>query len=402
MRLPLVSLFSACYLLVVSATPTVDQQQVVFIEHNAAAPPTQRVSGSYKHGAFNLYERDRLIQLSPTEEHWMNEEQIFDLIRSGKKFIDVTDGDLENIPKDFSHMRVELPKGPIFQNIVTPLAGNVSISSMKNFLTKFSGFNTRYYQSQTGKQSGEWLFSELSNIAKGASDSVKISVKQFQHSWPQSSTIVRLEAASSERSEDEPIVIIGAHQDSVNQNNPWFGRSPGADDDGSGATCVFETFRVLVGNGFIPDRPIEFHWYSAEEGGLLGSQKVAAAYRTQDVRVVGMFQMDMTGYLPPKKTEVVGIATDFIDKGLSAYLQKLADEYVQIKWVDTQCGYGCSDHASWTKAGYPSAFTFESLFDDHSPYIHSPNDDISHISFEHMSHFVRLAIAFGVELSLSN
>jgi leucyl aminopeptidase len=39
---------------------------------------------------------------------------------------------------------------------------------------------------------------------------------------------------------------------------------------------------------------IEFHWYAAEEGGLLGSQDIAAAYEKEGVDVRGMLQMDST------------------------------------------------------------------------------------------------------------
>ena len=37
---------------------------------------------------------------------------------------------------------------------------------------------------------------------------------------------------------------------------------------------------------------MEFHWYAAEEGGLLGSQDVAAAYEKEGVNVRGILQMD--------------------------------------------------------------------------------------------------------------
>lgn len=32
------------------------------------------------------------------------------------------------------------------------------------------------------------------------------------------------------------------------------------------------------------------------------------------------------------------------------------------------------------------------------PYIHSTNDDISHINFDHMKQFAKLALGFAVEL----
>lgn len=68
-------------------------------------------------------------------------------------------------------------------------------------------------------------------------------------------------------------------------------RAPGADDDGSGTVTILEVFRALVGVGFRPPRPVEFHWYSAEEGGLLGSQAVAQTYEKRKVDVLAMIQV---------------------------------------------------------------------------------------------------------------
>lgn len=71
---------------------------------------------------------------------------------------------------------------------------------------------------------------------------------------------------------------------------------PAADDDGSGTTSILDAFRVLAASSFAPtNSAVEFHWYSAEEGGLLGSQAVAKVYEADKVDVKGMIQMDMTG-----------------------------------------------------------------------------------------------------------
>src|SRR5690554_5262592 len=72
---------------------------------------------------------------------------------------------------------------------------------------------------------------------------------------------------------------------------PQWGRSPGADDDGSGTVTILEVFRALVNTGFRPHRPVEFHWYSAEEAGLLGSQDVAKSYERKAVDVLAMIQV---------------------------------------------------------------------------------------------------------------
>ncbi|TPX64764.1 hypothetical protein SpCBS45565_g05661 [Spizellomyces sp. 'palustris'] len=345
----------------------------------------------------------RLISLSETEAKWMTEEEVFGLIRANRKFIDITDGDLDfdNDPLvSISH--TELPKAPVQQSIVKQVIDQISESYMKDFLTRLTGFTTRYYKTSSGKAASEWIFDQVqeeANKANAAGKGLNVSVTQFAHPWQQSSVIARIHPVAS-ATEDDGIVIIGAHLDSVNQWNPYWGRSPGADDDGSGTTTTFEAFRLILEHGIVPSRPVEFHWYSAEEGGLLGSQKVVRKYADDGVKVVGMIQVDMTGYKPPNKKEIVGIATDFIDESLRKFLQTVAQEYCGIPWGDVKCGYGCSDHASWTRAGYPAAFTFEAPFDQSSPYVHTSGDDVSHISFSHMKEFVKLVLAFGIELGL--
>lgn len=95
-------------------------------------------------------------------------------------------------------------------------------------------------------------------------------------------------------------MVVGAHQDSVNHADPMNGRAPGADDDGSGTVTILEVLRVMLSDENLvngsAERAIEFHWYAAEEGGLLGSLEVWEEYRSRGVDVKGMLQQDMTGF----------------------------------------------------------------------------------------------------------
>lgn len=83
--------------------------------------------------------------------------------------------------------------------------------------------------------------------------------------------------------------------DSINLNSPTSGRAPGADDDGTGTVNLIEAFRVLVASGFAPSTPVEFHWYAAEEVGLLGSQAIATSYKSAGKSVKAFMQLDMSG-----------------------------------------------------------------------------------------------------------
>lgn len=73
-------------------------------------------------------------------------------------------------------------------------------------------------------------------------------------------------------------------------------------------------------------------------------------------------------------------------------------QYCDIPWVETKCGYACSDHASASKAGYPSAFVIESAFEYSDPHIHGTDDSIKYLSFDHMLQHARMTLGLVYEL----
>jgi leucyl aminopeptidase len=201
---------------------------------------------------------------------------------------------------------------------ITPLLSKLSTSNMQSKLTTFVAFNNRYYKSTTGKQSSEWLLAQVQAViaASGASGA---SARAFSHAaFTQSSVIATIPGKSAN------IIAIGAHQDSINLSSPMNGRAPGADDDGSGTVTTLEALRVLLTDSRIASgqaaNTIEFHWYAAEEGGLLGSQGIFTNYKNS---VKAMLQQDMTGYVKPGSSDAVGVITDYVDAGLTSFIKKV-------------------------------------------------------------------------------
>ncbi|TRM57458.1 hypothetical protein BD626DRAFT_412021 [Schizophyllum amplum] len=247
------------------------------------------------------------------------------------------------------------------------LAGEITTDHMRTDIVKLSSFWTRSYRSNWGLLSSNWVFDHVSSIlAAKPSDKTKVSVTKFPHKFVQNSVILRLEAADDTTPEAEKeVVIVGAHQDSLNYKLPFF-RAPGSDDDGSGTVTVFQILRSLVEQEFVPPHgvAIEFQWYAAEEGGLLGSQDVAAAYEAAGVNVKGMLQMDMTAFVKDDTTPVIAFFQDEVDKNLTTFATKLVDAYVPLPWNMTTCGPTCgSDHMAWTRAGYPAIIATEAKFE---------------------------------------
>jgi bacterial leucyl aminopeptidase len=132
--------------------------------------------------------------------------------------------------------------------------------------------------------------------------------------------------------EDDSVVIIGAHQDSKNYKEPEK-RSPGADDDGSGTVTILEAFRQLAEVGYAPAKTLEFHWYAAEEGGLRGSRPVAKHYRELGKNVAAMTQFDMTAWVKNGTDEAIGIVSSDVDIGLLALQVQIVNEYLDLPSV---------------------------------------------------------------------
>ncbi|KAK9711280.1 hypothetical protein K7432_007947 [Basidiobolus ranarum] len=348
---------------------------------------------AYQRPFVNNVQELRLIQTSDdSPARWLSETDVNQLIRMGIRFMDITEN--QDISTLEAPARFDVPRKPTSQKQVKSLISQLQTEPMKQALTKFTSFKTRYYKSDTGVASSKWLFGQIQDIID-SNGSINATARFFKHSWPQSSIIARFEG--TEKGHDET-VILSAHQDSINQWLPWFGRSPGADDDGSGTVTVLEAFRVLVKNGFAPKRPVEFHWYAAEEAGLLGSQAVAREYRRQGRKVVGNLHSDMTGY-PGTDNPVYGIGMDNIDPELANFVKKLVEQYATIPWKEMKCGYACSDHASWFKAGYRSSFNYESDNLESNPNIHTTADTVDTINFEHCLQFAKVVVGFAVEMS---
>ncbi|THH17620.1 hypothetical protein EW146_g3223 [Bondarzewia mesenterica] len=336
----------------------------------------------------------RLVQLEGQSPIWMTELEKIHAKAKGVKFFDITEA--QDLGR-FASLREKKTSYPT-PNATAQVKGvlkTLSTEGPQENLKKLTSFRTRYYRSDTGRQSQQWLSSRISEItATYASPSLRnlITQTEFTHSWGQNSIIVRINGSAPT---DDGVVIIGAHQDSTNM---WpFLPAPGADDDGSGTVTILESYRALIASEFRPVQHVEFHWYSAEEGGLLGSQAVAKDYEARLVNALAMSQFDMTAWVRQGTQEEVGIITDYVDPSLTNFNKQLVNAYLDIPYVETKCGYACSDHASWGKAGYPSSFTIESTFENSNKNIHSTNDriDISEeFSFSHMLEFSKLAVAF--------
>lgn len=269
------------------------------------------------------------------------------------------------------------------------LINRISPNNLTNTVNSMSSFYNRYYTTQTGIDASQWLKDYWQQLAASRND---ISVEYFTHSWAQSSIIVTI---PGEEKADE-IVIIGGHLDSINQSNPTNGRSPGADDNASGIAVLSEVLRAIVDNDYKPQRTIQIMGFAAEEVGLRGSKAIASAYKSQGKNVVGMVQFDMTGN--NGSNEDIVMMTDYTTNAQNQFLGQLIDTYLpSVSYGFDQCGYGCSDHASWYQQGFTASMPFESKMADINRLIHTIND--TNFDADHASKFAKLAVSYISEMA---
>ena len=277
---------------------------------------------------------------------------------------------------------------------VRPMVSQVSEPSIRNMIDKLSAYKTRHYKSPTGVESSIFIRDTWAALAKNRTD---VKVELYKHkSWPQDSIVMTIEGSEK----PNEIVIVGGHADSIAGMFGGSGRSPGADDNASGISTITETIRILMDNNFKPKRTVKFMGYAAEEVGLLGSKEIANEHKAKGAQVIGVVQFDMTLRKGTLDKDIVMMA-DFTNQAQNEFLGRLIDEYVKVSWGYSRCGYGCSDHASWTAAGFPASMPFESTMEDINPSIHTAKDTVESAGGDamHATKFAKLAIAFVAELA---
>ncbi len=269
----------------------------------------------------------------------------------------------------------------------------VKETEVESTIKWLSNFPTRFHKGTTPNAHVDALKARIEEMVKDAPHAFEVSLVAHT-ATPQKSLRVRIPGSTR----PNEIVVLGGHLDSINMSG---GHAPGADDNASGSSNLLEAIRVLLQQKQ-PERTLEFFFYAGEEGGLLGSAEIAKDYKTRKLDVIGVLQLDMTLF-PGAGEMTLGSMTDFTSAWMRAYLADLNSTYLGFKIVEDRCGYGCSDHASWHRQGFPAIMPFEATFNTMNRDIHTTRDTVTpKSSFKHSTHFARLALALALDLGNSS
>ncbi|MBZ4415659.1 M20/M25/M40 family metallo-hydrolase [Myxococcus sp. RHSTA-1-4] len=279
---------------------------------------------------------------------------------------------------------------------VNALVAGLQEPNIRNTITQLSSYTTRYHTSSTGTTAANWLKSHWESLANGRTD---VTVELYTHPstvTTQPSVIMTIQGTTL----PSEVVVLGGHLDSTSSGST----APGADDDASGIATLTEVIRMAMVQGYRPQRTVKFMAYAAEEVGLRGSKNIADTYKANAVNVVGVLQLDMTNY--QGSTIDVAMMTDYTNAAQNSFITNLISTYFntdpnKITWSNSTCGYACSDHASWTNAGFAASIPFESLMSQYNPSIHTVNDTLarSNNNANHALKFAKVAAAYVAELA---
>ncbi|MBK8467416.1 MAG: M20/M25/M40 family metallo-hydrolase [Chloracidobacterium sp.] len=268
----------------------------------------------------------------------------------------------------------------------------------RQVITDLSAFPNRRYNQPSGLESANWIKNKWTQLAAVRGNNLT-TVEFYTHDpsvSPQPSVVLTIRGATL----PDEVVVVGAHQDSINGSGSTQ-PAPGADDDASGIACMTEMIRVMMSKSFRPARTVKFIAYAAEEVGLRGSNAIATAFRTANTNVVGVLQLDMTNYKGSQGVDFA-IITDYTNAAQNQFLRDLIATYQPtLNVVNSSCGYACSDHASWHNKSYPASFPFEAPLGNDNPWIHTSTDTISRSNnnADHALKFTKLGLSYVAELA---
>ncbi|RKX71102.1 hypothetical protein DRP53_02700 [candidate division WOR-3 bacterium] len=167
---------------------------------------------------------------------------------------------------------------------------------------------------------------------------------------------------------DDSTYVICGHIDAVISSGPI---AYGADDNGSGSSCVMEAARVMAGYEF--KHRLVFICFTGEEQGLVGSYYWCRQH--QNDPMFGALNFDMIAYMD--RPDRLHIISDYQSQWLMNFVDSCAAYYlpgfdVRPK-VDPSSRY--SDHASFWDIGVAALCHIE-YPNNWNPYYHTRGDTI--------------------------
>ena len=182
-------------------------------------------------------------------------------------------------------------------------------------------------------------------------------------------------------------VVVGAHYDHLGKGGPG-SLSPnakeihnGADDNASGTAVMLKAAEHFAKSESANRRSIIFAAFTAEESGLIGSERFVNHPLVPLDKIAYMLNLDMVGRVRNNVLSVGGTGT----AASFEKMLKAADDASPLVFKEFgKGGFGPSDHTSFAVKKIPVLFFWTGRHDDY----HLPTDDADKINYEGLDQVV--------------
>lgn len=265
---------------------------------------------------------------------------------------------------------------------------NINPQDMWTNLATLTAFKDRYANSRYGVRVSQWLHQQLVSLSKERKDVSIYTVPTTGYKQP--SIVLKIGDSS------EPGVVISAEMDTPDSSWWFFTRMPGAGYNGSGAVAVLEAAKTLLSSDMHFKKPIYFVWYGAEMYGRAGSMEVVNLFQFQGRKMAeAVLHLECTGL---GRNRTMWLMEDYADPQLNLWMKQLVNVYVRQAVLFEHYDDAGFSHASWTGAGVSATTALGDRVPILGRMIGSyESDTMSKLSLEHMTDYLKLAIAFAVE-----
>lgn len=193
--------------------------------------------------------------------------------------------------------------------------------------------------------------------------------------------------------DSEEYYVMGAHYDNVVSpyGDPMV-MAPGADDNASGVSALFETVRVFAENDYRPLHTIEFVAFAAEElmyYGNSGAQAYVDTTMALGKSMLFMINNDMIAYTKDDDWKIT-LSNYAGCEGLTGIGELITDTYTAIEPVVRPKSDQAGADAFWFyEAGVPSIYFME---EDFNPYYHTESDLVENGVMDYCAEAVKVSV----------
>src|SRR5579862_468467 len=303
------------------------------------------------------------------------------------------------------------------------LVGQVDAKKLRANVEKLASWHDRNTNNPTLVEAAEWIAGEYRKIPGMQVEIWNYPIKKGQRIAADKEVpevIAVLPGASDRR------IVIGGHIDTINMSQTrtdpstqWTLRSPGADDDASGACMALEAARIMAQQKW--NQTMVFVAFSGEEQGLNGSAALAKRAKDENWKVDAVLSSDIIGSsknlqgqsdphhirvfseeLPPGARNAAGELLPHHDsRELARAIEfftrdKVRDFNVKLIFRADRFGRG-GDHTSFNRQGF-SAVRFTEPYEDYT-HQHTENDLPEFMDFNFLANVTKINLLAAMELA---